>query len=96
MLILFELGVIMYVFFFSVLGLIIQYWNEDINIGIFIVVFFVIFMLVNYFFVGIYGEFEMWLLSLKVIIIFGFIIFVICIVVGVGQQGVIGFKYWRE
>lgn len=87
---------ITYALSLSASGLIIQYWNEDINIGIFIAVFFVIFTLVNYLPVGIYGELEMWLSSLKVITILGFIIFAICIAAGAGQQGVIGFKHWRE
>ncbi|KAK4119981.1 hypothetical protein N657DRAFT_625862 [Parathielavia appendiculata] len=77
-------------------GLIIQYWNEDINIGIIIAVFWVVFTLVNYLPVGLYGEFEMWLSSLKVITIVGFIIFAICIAGGVGQEGVLGFTYWHD
>lgn len=77
-------------------GLIIQYWKHDINIGILIAVFWVVFTLINYLPVGIYGELEMWLSSLKVITIVGFIIFGICIAAGVGDEGVLGFKYWRE
>ncbi|KAK4190305.1 amino acid permease/ SLC12A domain-containing protein [Podospora australis] len=80
----------------SAAGLVIQYWNQDINIGIFIAVFFVVFTLVNYLPVGIYGELEMWLSSLKVITVLGFIIFAICVAAGVGDQGVIGFKYWKD
>jgi amino acid transporter len=38
----------------------------------------------------------MWLSSLKVITIAGFIIFAICIAGGVGQEGVLGFKYWHD
>ncbi|KAL2259205.1 hypothetical protein VTK26DRAFT_7197 [Humicola hyalothermophila] len=38
----------------------------------------------------------MWLSSLKVITIAGFIIFGICIAAGVGDEGVIGFKYWVD
>ncbi|KAK4101341.1 hypothetical protein N658DRAFT_425433 [Parathielavia hyrcaniae] len=77
-------------------GLIIQYWNEDINIGIIIAVFWVVFTLANYLPVGVYGEFEMWLSSLKVITIAGFIVFAICIAGGAGQEGVLGFTYWRD
>ncbi|KAK3901363.1 amino acid permease/ SLC12A domain-containing protein [Staphylotrichum tortipilum] len=77
-------------------GLIIQYWNPDVNIGIIIAVFWIVFTLVNCLPVGIYGELEMWLSSLKVITIVGFIIFGICVAAGVGQEGVLGFKYWRD
>ncbi|KXX73035.1 Arginine permease [Madurella mycetomatis] len=77
-------------------GLIIQYWNRSANIGILIAVFWVVFTLVNYLPVGIYGELEMWLSSLKVITIIGFIIFAICVAAGVGREGVLGFKYWHD
>ncbi|KAK4154143.1 amino acid permease/ SLC12A domain-containing protein [Chaetomidium leptoderma] len=77
-------------------GLIIQYWKPSVNIGIVIAVFWVVFTLVNYLPVGIYGELEMWLSSLKVITIVGFIIFGICVAAGAGQEGVLGFKYWRD
>ncbi|KAL2160273.1 hypothetical protein VTH06DRAFT_1446 [Thermothelomyces fergusii] len=77
-------------------GLIIQYWNQDLNIGIIIAIFWVVFTLVNYLPVGIYGELEMWLSSLKVITIAGFIIFAICVAAGVGQEGVLGFRFWRD
>lgn len=77
-------------------GLIIQYWNPGVNIGILIAVFWVVFTVVNYLPVGIYGELEMWLSSLKVITIVGFIIFGICIAAGAGQEGVLGFKFWHD
>ncbi|KAK3304491.1 amino acid permease/ SLC12A domain-containing protein [Chaetomium strumarium] len=77
-------------------GLIIQYWNQSFNIGIIIAIFWVVFTIVNYLPVGIYGELEMWLSSLKVITIAGFIVFGICIAAGVGQEGVLGFKYWHD
>lgn len=89
-------GAITYALSLVAAGLIIQYWNQDVNIGIIIAVFWVVFTLVNYLPVGIYGELEMWLSSLKVITIAGFIIFAICIAAGVGQEGVLGFKYWRD
>jgi amino acid transporter len=67
-----------------------------VNIGILIAVFWVAFTLINYLPVGIYGELEMWLSSLKVITIVGFIIFAICMAAGAGQEGVLGFKYWHD
>jgi amino acid transporter len=77
-------------------ALIIQYWNQDLNIGIVIAIFWVVFTVVNYLPVRIYGELETWLSSLKVITIVGFIIFAICIAAGVGQEGVLGFHFWRD
>lgn len=77
-------------------GLIIQYWNHDFNIGILIAIFWVVFTLVNYLPVGIYGELEMWLSSLKVITIGGFIIFGICVAAGVGDEGTLGFRFWHD
>jgi amino acid transporter len=91
-----ETGAITYALSLVAAGLIIQYWNQDFNIGIVIAIFWVVFTIVNYLPVGIYGELEMWLSSLKVITIAGFIIFAICVAGGVGQEGVLGFKYWND
>ncbi|KAK3386916.1 amino acid permease/ SLC12A domain-containing protein [Podospora didyma] len=75
-------------------GLIVQYWDPSINIGILIAVFWVVFTAVNFLPVHIYGELEMWLSMLKVITIVGFIIFGICVAGGVGDEGRLGFTYW--
>jgi amino acid transporter len=91
-----QTGAITYALSLVAAGLIIQYWKPDVQIGIIIAVFWVVFTLVNYLPVGIYGELEMWLSSLKVITIVGFIVFGICIAAGVGQEGVLGFKYWEN
>ncbi len=77
-------------------ALVIQYWKPDVEVGALIAGFWVLFTLLNYLPVGIYGELEMWLSSLKVITIAGFIIFGICIAAGAGQEGVLGFQYWRD
>jgi Amino acid transporters len=89
-------GAITYALSLTAAGLIIQYWNKDFNIGILIAIFWVVFTLINYLPVGIYGELEMWLSSLKVITIVGFIIFGICIAAGVGDEGTLGFKFWHN
>lgn len=75
-------------------GIIIQWWNADLSIGIFITIFWVPLTLVNFLPVDMFGEFEFWFSSLKVIALFGFWIFAICINAGVGQQGYLGFKYY--
>ncbi|EGE87091.1 AAT family amino acid transporter [Blastomyces dermatitidis ATCC 18188] len=77
-------------------GLIIQYWNDQIPIGIFIAVFWVFLTLINMLPVSFYGEIEFWFSSVKVITVIGFMIFGICINAGAGQQGYIGFKYWHN
>ena len=78
-------------------GLIIQWWNTDLNIGIFITIFWVPITAVNFLPVDIFGEFEFWFASIKVVALFGFWIFAIIMNTGgVGPQGYIGFKYWNE
>lgn len=77
-------------------GLIIQYWAPDVNIGIFIAVFFVVITGLNLMPVSVYGEIEFWLSSIKVVTILGFLIFGICINAGAGQHGYLGFKTWKE
>ncbi|KAK5989812.1 Arginine permease CAN1 [Cladobotryum mycophilum] len=77
-------------------GLIIEYWNDKISIGVWISIFWVIFTAANYMPVRWFGEMEMWFSSIKVVTIAGFIIFGICVNAGVGDQGYIGFKYWRD
>jgi yeast amino acid transporter len=56
-------------------GLIIQYWRPDLNVGIWIGVFWVVFTTVNCMPVRFYGELEAWFASIKVITIVGFMIF---------------------
>lgn len=77
-------------------GLIIQYWAPDLNIGIFIGVFWVVITALNLMPVNFYGETEFWFSMIKVITIIGFLLFGICINAGAGQDGYIGFKYWHH
>jgi amino acid transporter len=77
-------------------GLIIQWWDADLNIGIFITIFWVPITAVNFLPVDVFGEFEFWFASIKVVALFGFWIFAICMNAGVGKQGYIGFKYYNE
>ncbi|KAJ3548930.1 hypothetical protein NM208_g770 [Fusarium decemcellulare] len=77
-------------------GLIIQYWEKSLNIGIWIAVFWFLFTMANFLPVRWFGEFEMWFSSIKVVTIIGFIIFSICVNAGVGDQGYLGFKYWKS
>ncbi|KAF8855414.1 putative arginine permease [Acephala macrosclerotiorum] len=75
-------------------GLIIKYWNSNINIGIFIGVFWVVITAINFMPVGFYGEFEFYLSLVKVVTVLGFLIFAICIDAGAGQHGYLGFHTW--
>lgn len=74
-------------------GLVIQYWT-DVNIGIFIGVFWVVITAINFLPVSFYGEMEFWLSIIKVITIIGFIIFGICVDCGASPQGYLGARYW--
>lgn len=75
-------------------GLIIQYWNADLSIGIFISVFWVVITLINFMPVSFYGEFEFWFSSIKILTVIGFLVFAICIDAGAGQHGYLGFHTW--
>ncbi|CAG5185427.1 uncharacterized protein ALTATR162_LOCUS11302 [Alternaria atra] len=75
-------------------GLIIQWWDSDLSIGIFITIFWVPITAVNFLPVDIFGEFEFWFALIKVVALVGFWIYAICMNAGVGAQGYIGFKYW--
>ncbi|KAJ5650961.1 uncharacterized protein N7484_004684 [Penicillium longicatenatum] len=77
-------------------GTIIQYWREDLNIAIFIGVFWVLITALNFMPVGFYGEVEFWFSTIKVVTVIGFMIFAICVDCGVGKQGYLGFHYWKE
>lgn len=75
-------------------GLIIQFWDKDINIAIFIGVFWAVITLLNFLPVHFFGEVEFWFSTIKLITVLGFMIFAICVDCGVGEQGYLGFRYW--
>ncbi|KAI1437973.1 arginine transporter [Xylaria sp. CBS 124048] len=75
-------------------GLIIQFWNKSLSVGIFIAVFWVIFTACNFLPVRWFGELEAYFVSIKVVTVVGFVIFAICINAGAGQEGYLGFKAW--
>lgn len=77
-------------------GLIIQYWREDLNVGIFIGVFWAVITALNFLPVSFYGEIEFWFAAIKVLTVIGFIIFGICIDAGAGQHGYLGFDTWKN
>ncbi|KAK4553235.1 lysine permease [Recurvomyces mirabilis] len=75
-------------------GLIIQYWSPELNVGIFIGVFWVVITALNFLPVSFYGEIEFYFASIKVLTVLGFLIFGICIDAGAGQHGYLGFHTW--
>ncbi|OAL51836.1 histidine permease [Pyrenochaeta sp. DS3sAY3a] len=77
-------------------GLIIQWWNQDLSIGIFIAIFWIPITAVNFLPVDVFGEFEFWFALIKVVALVGFWIFAICMNAGVGAQGYLGFTYWKS
>ncbi|KAJ9621329.1 lysine permease [Taxawa tesnikishii (nom. ined.)] len=77
-------------------GLIIQYWAPNLNIGIFIGVFWGVITAVNFLPVSFYGEIEFYFSLIKVITVLGFLIFGICIDAGAGQHGYLGFHTWSN
>lgn len=81
----------------SALGVIIQYWRKDLNVGIFISVFLVVIVFVNWFKVTIYGELEFWCALAKLLVLV--ICFLTCLVITCGgspTHTTIGFQYWHE
>ena len=65
-------------------SLVIQYWvpRERVNPGAFIAVFLVAIVIINYFGVRFFGEFEFWLSSIKVVVIIGLILLSLILVCG--------------
>ncbi|KAG9237278.1 amino acid permease/ SLC12A domain-containing protein [Amylocarpus encephaloides] len=54
-------------------------------------------MAINFFGVGIFGEFEFWLSSIKVLIMLGLIVFTFVLACGGGpQESAPGFRYWTN
>lgn len=81
----------------SALGVVIQYWRKDLNTGIFITVFLVAIVFVNWFNVKFYGELEFWCAAAKLIVLV--ICFITCLVITCGgspTKSTIGFQYWNE
>lgn len=80
-------------------SLVIQFWlpAERVNPGVWIAIFMVIIIAINYFGIRFFGEFEFWLSSIKVVVIIGLLILLICITSGgVEGQDAIGFRYWND
>jgi len=80
-------------------ALVIQYWcpPDKVNPGAFIAVFLVVIIAINYFGVHVFGEFEFWLSSIKVVVIVALMLVSLIIALGGGPDGDRkGFRYWSE
>jgi amino acid transporter len=80
-------------------SLVIQYWvpREKVNPGVFIAIFLVVVVLINYFGVKFFGEFEFYLSSMKVIVIVGLILLSLILACGGGpDHKATGFEYWKH
>ncbi|KAJ4355450.1 amino acid transporter [Didymosphaeria variabile] len=79
-------------------ALIIQYWcpPDKVNPGVFIAVFLVVIIAINYFGIRFFGELEFWLSSVKVVVIIGVIFLSFLLAVGAGPGPATGFKYWKN
>lgn len=80
-------------------ALVLQYWcpRERVNPGVFIAVFLVTIICINYFGIRFFGEFEFWLSTIKVIVIVGIIILSLVLALGGGpDHDRKGFRYWKD
>ena len=74
-------------------GVVMQYWFPDVNISIWIAIFFLLICFVNVLSVRVYGEAEYWLSIIKVATVIMFIVVGVLVIFGlVGTQGRVGFE----
>lgn len=79
-------------------ALIIQEWKtaKEVNPGVWIAVFLIAIISINYFGIKFFGELEFWLSSIKVVTIVGVIILSFLLAVGAGPRPATGFKYYHK
>jgi amino acid transporter len=71
--------------------------REKVNPGVWITIFLVVILFINYFGIKLFGEIEFWLSSFKVITIVGMIILSLVLALGGGpDHDRKGFRYWKE
>ncbi|OJJ46806.1 hypothetical protein ASPZODRAFT_66291 [Penicilliopsis zonata CBS 506.65] len=78
-------------------GLVIEYWNTNVSIAVWITIMLVVIVGLNCFPVNVYGETEFWFASIKVFGILG--LFVMALVItcgGAPDHKAIGFAYWHN
>ncbi|AET37344.1 arginine permease ALP1 Ecym_1087 [Eremothecium cymbalariae DBVPG len=80
----------------SIIGQLIQYWTFAVPLSVWIVVFWILLTASNMIPVRFYGEIEFWIAALKVLSIFGFLIYALVMVCGGSSEGALGFRYWKN
>lgn len=79
--------------------MIISFWvdTERINPGVWVTIFLVAIVVINYVGVRFFGEFEFWLSSFKVIVVIGLILLCFILMLGGGpDHDRKGFRYWKN
>ncbi|KAJ9304038.1 hypothetical protein DTO217A2_6490 [Paecilomyces variotii] len=80
-------------------AMVITYWldREKVNPGVWITIFLVLIVSINYFGIRFFGEFEFWLSSFKVVVILGLILLSLILALGGGpDHDRKGFRYWNN
>ncbi|KAJ5525431.1 hypothetical protein N7494_012081 [Penicillium frequentans] len=78
-------------------GLVIEYWQIDVSVGVWIAIILLVILLLNIVAVSWYGEAEFWFASLKIIAIIGLIILGVVLFFGGGpNHDRLGFRYWQN
>ncbi|KDQ61057.1 hypothetical protein JAAARDRAFT_152071 [Jaapia argillacea MUCL 33604] len=80
-------------------ALVIQYWidRDTVNPGVWISIFLVVILCINYFGISFFGEFEFWLSSIKILTLCGLMILSLVLALGGGpDRDRKGFRYWKN
>ncbi|KAI9759310.1 MAG: alpha-1,4-glucan branching enzyme [Chaenotheca gracillima] len=78
-------------------GLVIDYWNSPINIAVWITIFIIVIVALNFLPVKYYGESEFWFASLKVFLLIGLLLLSFILFWGGGPNHQrLGFHYWKD
>lgn len=79
-------------------GIVIQYWNQSVNIAVWITISFLFIIGINFSPVKYFGEAEFFFSSVKLTAVIGLIILGVVIFFGgaPAEHGVLGFHYWKE
>ncbi|KAJ9645144.1 hypothetical protein H2199_003148 [Coniosporium tulheliwenetii] len=78
-------------------GLVIEYWNPNVSIAVWITIMIVVIVGLNALPVGFYGETEFWFASTKVIMMLGLLMLSVVLFWGGGpNHDRLGFRYWKN
>jgi amino acid transporter len=80
----------------AAVAILVGYWTTSINNAVWISIAMVVVIIINLFGSRGYGEAEFWFASIKVLTIIGLIFVGIIINAGYGDQGYLGFTYWKN